>query len=91
MGDREFIQRCEKEGIKVFAVLWEAQGYNDILVGVKNGKIVSWMRRGGKRRGTGWMPSIKTGFPSKSGDFLKKRGDSDGGLVGRDGGAQEPA
>jgi hypothetical protein len=37
------------------------------------------------------MPSIRTGFPSKSGDFLKKRGDSDGGLVGRDGGAQEPA
>jgi len=38
-----------EEGIKVFAVLWEAQGYNDILVGVKNGKIVSWMRRGGKK------------------------------------------
>jgi hypothetical protein len=53
MGDREFIQRCEKEGIKVFAVLWEAQGYNDILVGVEDGKIVSWMRGGGKKAGYG--------------------------------------
>jgi len=46
MSDREFIQRCEREGIKVFAVLWEAQGYRDISPGVQNGKVVSWMRGG---------------------------------------------
>ena len=49
MNDREFIRTCEKEGIKVFAVLWEAQGYDNILIGLQNGKIASWMQRGGEK------------------------------------------
>gem|GEM_PF-6414142 len=50
MSDREFIRKCEGEGIRVFAVLWEAQGYNDILMEMRDGKIVSWMSRGGRGR-----------------------------------------
>ncbi len=44
MGDTEFIQRCKKEGIKVFAVLWEAHGYGHIPIVVsESGKIITWM------------------------------------------------
>jgi len=53
-SDREFIQRCEKEGIKVFAVVWEAQGYNDILMGVRDGEICSWMSRRGPGKKVRW-------------------------------------
>ncbi|NVM27449.1 MAG: hypothetical protein HWN65_01295 [Candidatus Helarchaeota archaeon] len=44
MGDTEFIRRCKDEGIKVFAVLWEAHGYRHIPVVVsESGKIITWM------------------------------------------------
>ncbi|HUX99975.1 MAG TPA: hypothetical protein VMV49_10515 [Candidatus Deferrimicrobium sp.] len=44
IGDTEFIKRCKNEGIKVFAVLWEAHGYRHIPIVVsESGKIITWM------------------------------------------------
>lgn len=54
MSDVEFIRQCEKAGIKVFAVVWEAQGYDKILVGIENGRIKSWMRRFGDGKKIRW-------------------------------------
>ncbi len=53
MPDRDFIQWCTERNIKVFGVVWEVQGYDQILSGFdrKTGKLSSLfgVKRGAKR------------------------------------------
>ena len=82
MKDVEFIKRCEEHEIKVFAVPWEAQGYDKILMGAENGKITSWMERFGKGRGIrfGLDAFYKNEFPElgRWEDYFEGKFEKDG-------------